>query len=212
MRKWCSRCFVFVALLAFPALAFADEAKPKESGKTDPAGVPLELRLVAKKASYPLDLGGKTAAEFRKELDDAQKTGRYPPPPAVDLSLELRNTGTKDLMLQVQGDANVLTLQLEGPGAMSVAPRRAFTTDFRLPKIITIAAGKSHTFPAIKSLTYGFRGVAQQSYWIKAGEYTLTASYKTAVSPAPKGAKDARNGFGHVTVTSAPVKIKVEAK
>jgi hypothetical protein len=107
---------------------------------------------------------------------------------------------------------NVLTLNLKGPGAVSVSPNRAVTADFRLPKTITIAAGKSHSFPALKSLIYGFRGVGAQAYWTRAGTYTLTASYTTAVSPAPKDAKDAGQGFGFVTVTSAPVKVKVEAK
>ena len=43
----------------------------------------------------------------------------------------------------------------------------------------------------------------------KAGDYTLTATYKTAVLPVPKGAKDNGKGFGPVTVISAPVKLKV---
>jgi hypothetical protein len=213
MKDLFGKLFAGVLLLTFVAGAGADKQKPKkEKGSTDPKGVPLELRLVAKKAKYPLDLGGQTGDEFRKQLEEAKKTGKYPAPPAVDFTLEMRNTGKKDLQIHVQGDMNVLTLNLKGPGAVSASPPAAVTADFRLPKTITLAAGKSHSFPALKSLTYGFRGVGAQAYWTKAGDYTLTATYTTAVSPAPKDAKDAGNGFGSVTVTSAPVKVKVTAK
>jgi hypothetical protein len=53
------------------------------------------------------------------------------------------------------------------------------------------------------------------------GEYTLSASYRTTIYPAPKGApplgKQQANaeeimGGRAVTLTSAPVKIKVQAK
>jgi hypothetical protein len=95
---------------------------------------------------------------------------------------------------------------------VSIEPLLAFTADFRVPKTITLAAGKSYAFPAIKSLSNGFRGQARKTYWTEAGEYALSATYTTAVSPAPKGAKKVEEGFGQVTVTGAPVKIKVEAK
>ncbi len=41
------------------------------------------------------------------------------------------------------------------------------------------------------------------------GEYSITATYSTAVSPAPKGAKEEGEGFGRVLVPTLPVKIKV---
>jgi hypothetical protein len=46
-------------------------------------------------------------------------------------------------------------------------------------------------------------------YWTQSGEYTVFASIRAEVSPAPKGAKDAGNGFGMVTLTSNPVKLTV---
>jgi hypothetical protein len=80
---------------------------------------------------------------------------------------------------------------------------------------VTLAPGKTWRLP-ITSLTYGTHGVAKfvswRTCWAQAGEYTLTATYKTAVAPAPKGAKPTRwadfDG-GFVTVTTAPVKLKV---
>jgi hypothetical protein len=61
-------------------------------------------------------------------------------------------------------------------------------------------------------LQYGFRGVAQEAFWTEPGEYTLTASFTTALSPAPPGSKDAGKGFGTVSLNAEPIKIKVEAK
>jgi hypothetical protein len=93
---------------------------------------------------------------------------------------------------------------------VSIMPMGAFTLDFRAPKVMTLASGKTFSIP-IKSLQYGFRGVAKSSYWTEPGEYTITAGYKTAISPAPKGSKEAEKGFGNAVVTSDPVKVKVEA-
>jgi len=192
--------------LALP-LAGADD-KPADEAK--PADLPLKAKLVVKTDSYKLDLGGKSADEFRTALKDAEKAGKAPEAPAVDLVLEITNTGKEDVKFWVEGDANEVQLELKGPNAVSIMPRRAFTADFRMPKVMTLAPEKTYSIP-IKSLQYGFRGVAKSSYWTEPGEYTITASYKTAISPAPKGSKEAEKGFGNAVINSDPVKVKVEA-
>src|SRR5262249_36455430 len=142
-----------VALLVLPLVAAADEPK-KDSPKSDPPGVPVEARLVATKATYKLDLGGKSAEEFRKLIADAEKTGRYPEPPAVELVLELKNTGDKDVQVWIGGDAVKLMLELKGPAAENVPLKgKAFTSDFRLPKPTTLKPGKTHEIKIAK-LTY----------------------------------------------------------
>jgi hypothetical protein len=198
-----------LAMGVLAVLAVADEPK-KDQGKTDPAGVPLEATLVAKQAPYALDLGGRTAEEFRKLIQAGDDTGRYPPPPKVDLVLELRNTGDKDLQVQMGGTRNVVTLDLQGKGGVSVKLKKQITPKFIIAsKPVTLAPGKSASVP-ITSFSYGFKG-SDNAYWTEPGEYTLAASYQTAVSPAPKDAKAGPDGFAPVTVTSAPIKIKVEA-
>ena len=62
-----------------------------------------------------------------------------------------------------------------------------------------LAAGKSHTIP-ISALSYGARGMGNYAYWTEPGEYTLTATFNTALKPAPKGSKEAEGGFGEVAV------------
>src|SRR5262249_37815639 len=148
----------------------------------------------------------------RKMLKDAEAAGgKLPDSPKVDLVLELKNTGDKDITVWVGGDATRLNLDLQGKGAISVTARRAFTSDFRMPKPGKLEAGKTTEIP-IAGLSYGFRGAEKQAWWTEPGEYTLTATYSTALSPAPKDAKDAGEGFGKVTLTTAPVKLKVEGK
>jgi hypothetical protein len=199
---------VVLTLGALPPIVRAGEDK----GKTEPRDAPLELKIVAKKTTYTLDLGGKTADDFKKTLQMAQTSGAYPPAPAVDLVLELKNTSDRDIEVWVSGDPTRVMLDLKGPGAMNVELKGlAFTLEFRVPKAMRLAAGQVYKID-IKSLTYGQRGATNRSYWVLPGEYTLTASFKTAVAPAPKGAKQAEGNFGEVTVTSAPIKLKVEAK
>jgi len=184
--------------------------KPEAKGKTDPPGVPLEARLVAKKATYMLDLGGKTPEEIRKLL----KMGRYVPAPEVDLVLEFHNTGDKEIKFLVGGrNPDIpLLLQLDGPRAVNV-PLPAVSSKMKsvYPMQVSLAAGKSYALSiySLRTLNVGRDGSA--SYWTQPGNYKLTATYKTAVSPAPKGAKESfwNKNFGMVTVTSSPLKLKV---
>jgi hypothetical protein len=183
----------------------------EEKGKTDPAGVPLELKIVAKKTSYALALGGRSPAEFRKLLEDAKDVGPWPSAPAVDLVVELRNTGKSDLPVKVGGDLNVLTLTLTGKGAVNMPLRVPLTTIYYGPRTLTLAPGKSFSLP-VKTLSSGLRGVTRRSWWTEPGDYQLVASYRTAVSPQPEGSRKEADGWGIVTVTSAPLALRVTAK
>jgi hypothetical protein len=184
----------------------------KDAAKSDPPGAVVEAKLVAKKATYKLDLGGKSAEEFKKALEQAATTHEYPNPPEVDLVLELVNTSDKEAQVKIGGTSNVVTLDLKGPGAVSVPVKGRITNKLVIaPKTITLAAGKSASVP-ITTLAYGFKNSTDQAYWTKAGDYTLAASYKTWISPGPKDAKTDADGFTAVTLTSAPAKITVEEK
>jgi hypothetical protein len=123
----------------------------------------------------------------------------------------VKNTGDKSLKVWTKGDPVVLTLELKGDGAVNVPSGLAFTLEYRSPSAVEVPAGKTVEFP-VKALSSGHRGAERYSYWTASGEYDLVATLKTGVSPAPVGAKDAGDGFGQVTLTSAPLKIKVEAK
>jgi hypothetical protein len=206
---------VVLALLA-TALPGSGAPVPKEKAKekkgtADPPGIPLELRILAKKTSYVLDRGGKTPADFLKQFEDGKERGIYPPAPVVDLTVELRNTGKTDIKVQVKGDSCALDLTLKGKGALNVKPRAFFTTVYIRSHPLTLAPGKTVTFP-VKSLDSGFRGGSRRAFWTEPGTYELIASYHTGVFPHPKGAKNAGSGWGSATITSAPLELRVTAK
>jgi hypothetical protein len=201
---------VCLAVFCVPLTAWADDTK--DASKTEPKNAPLQAVLRANKPSYKLDLGGKSAEEVAKQIKNANSAEQYPPAPEVDVTLELKNTSEKKIQVWVGGDATQLGLQLKGKEAVNTEIKGlASTLEFRAPQAVTLAPGQSHKIE-IKKLSYGHRGLSHRSFWLEPGDYTLTATYRTGVSPAPKGAEDAGEGFGRVTVTSAAVKLKVESK
>ena len=200
--RWLAPAVLVVLVLSAPARA---EDK-KDPSKSD---LPIQMELVAKTATYKLDLGGKSGADYKKLIEEAKKTGNaLPKPPAVDLVLKFTNTSDKDVEFWVGGDPVQTTLVLEGPGAVTTGSNLAFPAIFIGPKPMTLAAGKSHEIP-IKQLSHGQRGMGQFTYWTEPGEYKLSAVVRTAIKPAPKGTKE-ENGFGRVELKTEPVKITVE--
>jgi RNA polymerase sigma factor (sigma-70 family) len=198
----------------------ADKDKKADVASTDPTGVSLEAKLTGAKESYKLDIGGKTADEFKKHIDAIPKgpsrpgASRYPASPEVGLKLELTNTGKEEVKVQLRGSDNKLTLDLQGDGAF-YAPVviQNFLPVRKPPEVVTIAPGKTVTITEVSSLAFPKPGVGSQAYFTKAGEYTLSVDYVLGVSPAPEKSKDTGDGFGQVKVHTAPIKLKVvEAK
>ncbi len=180
----------------------------QESGSTDPKGLMLTARLIAKGKSYPLDLDGKTPEQFRKLLEEAKsKGGPLPAPPVVDLVLELRYTGTYGTELNVclgKGDigpVNGLTLDLKGPGALSASFANARGARVS-PTIVKLVAGRTHKVPLGKLEVYDGR-TTQSCYWTQPGEYTLVVSCGVV--------EGGEKGFWKPAgkVTSAPITLKV---
>lgn len=195
-----------VTCLALLSAVGADEEEKKPAGKTDPPGAPVEAVLKAKQAKYTLNLGGKSAEEFRKQIDARQ----YPQAPAVDLVLELKNTSREEIKIKIGGTQNVIMLDLKGPGAVRETLKGRVTPKFIIAShVVALEAGKSVSI-LITSLSYGFKG-GQRAWWVEPGKYTLSASYRTSVSPKPKDARAEAGDFGAVTVTSAPIELEVEA-
>ncbi|HET6575092.1 MAG TPA: hypothetical protein VFG68_15905 [Fimbriiglobus sp.] len=187
-------------VLTLALLTVADDKGPK----TDPKGLKMELSIIGKTTTYPL--GAVRSAEDLKKRAEAGEP--LPKPPDVELKVVVKNTGDRPVRLWAKGDPVVLTLELKGEGAVNLEPRLAFTTEFRTPEAVEVPPGKTVEF-SVKSLLSGFRGQSKSSYWTKPGEYELVATLKTAVQPIPEGAKE-QEGFGLVTLTSAPLKLKVE--
>lgn len=189
------KLMICAAVVLFPMLAHGDDTL-------------LELKVIAKKDTITLDTDGKSSKEYKPMLEDiaakikkGERAPQPPRPPAVELTLQIKNTGKKDVTIHVQGDANVFTLDVKGPGVVTLQPQLAFTTDFRLPRPITLEAGKSHEI-TVKALSDGFRGASRWIYWTEPGEYTIGATYQLATSDGGKGA----------LLKAEPIKVKVEEK
>jgi RNA polymerase sigma factor (sigma-70 family) len=195
--------------------------KPAEAGSTEPAGVPLAARLIGAKDSYTLDLGGLSAEDFHKQIENFAKAPRlpvggprHPDTPKVDLKLELTNTGKEELKVRVRGNINNLKLDLKGPGVVNVPLlSRRLLANRQPPEILTLAPGKTVTLSEIPTLEFLKTAGTTKVYWTARGQYTLTVDYNLEVSPAPDKTGDASDGFGRVTVHSAPIQLNVvEAK
>ena len=124
--------------------------------------------------------------------------------------LEIKNNSDKPVKVWSKGDPVVVELELKGKGAVTANPKLAFTREFRGPTAVEIAPGKSLSIP-VKSLTSGYRDASKFTYWTAPGEYELVATFKTGMTPPPKDAKE-NDGFGVVTLTSAPLKLTVVEK
>ncbi len=186
-----------VALFVFATSASAEDKKKPG---------PIQLKIVAKSDKYKFDGGGKTADEYKKALEEtaaklAKGERATPPKPlAVDLVLQITNTTAEEVTIYVGGDPNVYTFELTGgAGTVNVNNPVAFTADFRLPKAVTLAAGKSHEIP-VKAFADGARGFSRLVFWTGPGEYKLAATY--SLSNKDGGKSD--------VLKSEPVKITVE--
>lgn len=195
----------WMALPAVTAVPVVENNAPKAS-KPKTYG-PLEVRLVASKNTYEVNLGDQTPKQFRNFLEFTD--GPKPKPPAIDVVLEIKNTSARPIQFWHVGDPVYIDLKLAGPDAVSIPSGLAFTANFQLPQGMKLAPGKTHTFK-IPSLASGRRGLSQFTYWLTPGDYKLSATLHTGLLPAPKGVK-LQYGFGPVDLTTEPVTLKVVA-
>jgi hypothetical protein len=208
---------ILAAVLAVVAVGGSAADEPKGVAKSVPPGVPLTVTITGK-AKYSFDPAPLSPEAYKTVIEDAAKLGKkvrgfggkLPNPPAVDLTVELKNTSEQPVTVWKAGDPVMLTLTLSGKGAFNLDPPIAMTQEFRVPQELKLDPGKSHTI-AVKQLKSGTRGVTHYSYWTAPGEYDLTATLRTGVQPVPKGATE-NDGFGVVTLTSPAFKLTVEGK
>jgi hypothetical protein len=187
----------FVVLtLVVQELFRESKVEPKPTVPTNP----LKMRLVARKGTYTLDLGGLTPEEFRKRLARSDPFGRdLLPAPVVDLLIEITNTSDKPVTIMIGGDDAPLRFELKGPGAVSTTT--FFTTlELRISQPVTIAPGKSFTHPVTRLASYP--RYKTNWYWTEPGEYTLTAHWQLG---------EPKRGEPGPALKTEPVVLKVVA-
>lgn len=203
---------------------FAFHGKARAGGEVplprevDGSKVALSVTLKPKEASYKIDrqwsaLRKSSADEkafLRKAIEEIRASGeidRVIEPPTVDLEVTITNTGETDMDLWTGGDSVQIVWSLEGKGAFTGVPPVRY-----LEKIIPnvpkkLKAGESHT-TSYRTLYGGFRGISHQTYWLLPGEYELSATILTGVSPNTYRVQD-RDGFALTRLQSNKIKVKV---
>jgi hypothetical protein len=183
----------------------ADEPVRQEESKPSP----VEAQLIVKKSTYVLPKKRHGAA-FRKRIEGETDADRLPPPPRIDLVLELKNVSQEDVMIWPQGRITEPDLKVEGPGI--VEPESLTSAEVEMGATgaqPTIAPGETYQIP-IKSLNP--QGGTPRVFWNEPGEYTITASYTVHTElpafPFPDNKAPAGKPQQY-TVTSPPVKVQV---
>jgi anti-sigma factor RsiW len=144
-------------------------------------------------------LASRGGAMFRSELDQAQRAGKLPLPPAISLELVLVNNGNRPLEVRLGEEKPTLSLEVAGDGVVRMSAPKAQEKEepeFLRTQALQLDAGKKHTFH-IDRLIAGSRGNLEYIYLTEPGENTLTASLRLTADGQV------------VTVTGAPVRIKV---
>jgi hypothetical protein len=146
-----------------------------------------------------IPLAARGGAALRRELDQAKRDGKLPPPPAISLELVLVNTGKRPVEMRLGDEASTLSLDIPEDGVirmMAPQTQRPEEPEFMRPQALQLDPGKQHILH-IDRLIAGSRGNLEYIYLTEPGEYTLTASLRLTAD-------------GHVvTVTGTPVRIKV---
>ncbi|MST94385.1 MAG: hypothetical protein EXS33_03790 [Pedosphaera sp.] len=157
----------------------------------------LKAEIIVNRDTYELDLA-TSGDEFFKQATDKKRPARLPAPPKVDLVLRISNPGAADRTLTMGGDESRVVLRLDGPGTLNLSPGLATTMEFRMGQPVVVKAGAHYDLP-IKSLATGHRNIGQYSYWTKAGELSLKATFTCG---------DGQDG-SRVTLKTKLVKLKV---
>jgi hypothetical protein len=171
------------------AVLLAFRADGRERAKKDaPQPVGVELRLVVHKDTYA-------------PTDNAQAS-------PVDMKVEVKNVSKDELhFLPLGDDSASLSIDLQGPGAVSRQVNRMFTQEARGARPIVVPAGKSSEFP-LKSLAFGFRSLEHAAYWTKPGEYSLTVRFATSVGF--RAESDESLKLVPAVLVAKPVKVTVK--
>jgi hypothetical protein len=162
------------------------------------------LLIGEKSLTVTLDRRGSTEEEYRQALKDAARRDALPPPPALNLSLELRNPGAKERTLYLDAEEATLSLDLRGPGVVRLGTRSGGLPPF-FPQVARLAPGRRYELP-IRRLSEGGAGHAEYLYWTEAGDYTLRMRLRVPYS------EPGTVGRAFVTYESRPVHIKVVEK
>lgn len=166
--------FLLLSIFSYQLAAvplFAWESKVDQTAATKP---PVEARLIVKQEKYvlPKDRHGES---FRKRIVEETDTDKLPPPPRVDLVLELKNISDEDVMIWPRGLITYPDLIVEGEGVVGPESLRSFSGQSSGTSVQpTIKPGKTYRM-SINSLNPS--GGTPWYFWCEPGEYSIKATY-----------------------------------
>lgn len=166
MMKYVLATAVLLQLALTPLIA-----EEIQAGKGDP---PVEARLIVKQSKYilPKDRHGEA---FRKRIVEETESDKLPPPPRVDLALELKNVSDEDVMIFPRGAIIEPDLIVEGKGVVEPESLRSFSGQSSGSSVQpTIKPGQTYHI-GIKSLNP--QGGTPWYFWCEPGEYSIRATY-----------------------------------
>jgi hypothetical protein len=202
---------VALLVLSIPARGRAEESTVGDRPSTTPKNLPIELKVVNRAADeYELNTSGDRVPKYQERIRLGESNGWLLAASQVDMELVITNTGPRPLQIWVGGDGTELGLELRGNGAMRAEDRsNSLGGPAAPPEVVSIAPGKSHSVP-LTSLNFGPRDRVKRAYITETGVYRLSATLRTAVSPAPKGSVPVKGTkFGEVQLHSAPITFRV---
>jgi len=168
-----------------------------QAGKTrQKVDVPaLVMEKSAAVAVVPL--AARSGDALREDLRKAQRDGKLPLPPEIELELVLVNSGQHAVEVRLGDERAELSLDVQGNGVVrSAAPKAEMPAVLR-PHTLLLQAGKQHVFQ-IDRLVAGTPGKVEYIYLTEPGEYKLTARLRLTADGRP------------LNVTGATVRIKVD--
>jgi hypothetical protein len=197
--------------------------KGPADAQSEPPDVPLQAELIARQDRFVVNLDKLTPEEFSNKLTrslpdpDSKSRARkrviacpdiaFPSKPRIDLEFRVRNTGKQPITFFPDLDP---TTFLAGAGALNISWTCQTLIGGGLDglpvKPVTLGPGEKYSVRVTDLTLFGF---GSQCLWILPGEYSVYASCRMSVSPAPKRVKAESDGSGWITLRTPALKVKV---
>jgi hypothetical protein len=136
-------------------------------------GGPLEKVL-----TQPAHNDKSMSADEKHAVREAEDAGKLLEPTTVNLTLEVRNTGTQTVRVELGPPEAELHLDVRGPKVLVVTPQNPKFWPLPAGRVETLAPGKPATLE-IKRLADQSGKVVRYFYLTAPGEYRVTIRYRT---------------------------------